>query len=40
MVCSECREEVSMETLRTEPSARLRKQRAAMLAAHFETSAK
>ncbi|UPK28604.1 winged helix-turn-helix transcriptional regulator [Bradyrhizobium sp. 195] len=39
MVCSECREEVSMETLRTEPSKRLQKQRMAMLSAHLESSA-
>lgn len=38
MVCAECREDVSIATLRTEPSARLEKQRIAMLTAHLEGS--
>ena len=40
MVCSACREDVSIATLRAEPSGRLQKQRKAMLAAHLEESSK
>jgi DNA-binding HxlR family transcriptional regulator len=38
MVCAACREDVSLATLRNEPSPRLQKQRTAMLAAHLESS--
>jgi DNA-binding HxlR family transcriptional regulator len=38
MVCTACREDVSLANLRNEPTQRLQKQRTAMLAAHLENS--